>query len=116
MCRHQLKNLKKAERKFQELGARIVAISVDGVETNAVLARRLGLDFPLLSDKEAALIKYFGILDSGGWSSKIHRKRGVSKPAVVLLDSKGVIKRKWTGKHFMDRPRIEELLAVLKQL
>ena len=45
------------------LGAEVVAISSDGVESHAEFARRLGIPFALASDPDLAVARAFGVAD-----------------------------------------------------
>jgi len=45
------------------LGAEVVAISSDGLESHAEFARRLGIPFPLASDPDLAVAHAFGVAD-----------------------------------------------------
>jgi peroxiredoxin Q/BCP len=45
------------------LGAEVVAISSDGLESHAEFARRLGIPFPLASDPDLAVARAFGVAD-----------------------------------------------------
>jgi thioredoxin-dependent peroxiredoxin len=45
------------------LGAEVVAIGSDGLESHAEFARRLGIPFPLASDPDLAVARAFGVAD-----------------------------------------------------
>jgi len=52
------------------LGAEVVAISSDGLESHAELARRLGIPFPLASDPDLAVARAFGVADEDSRRAK----------------------------------------------
>jgi peroxiredoxin len=69
---------------FQNLGAELVGISVDGAWCHAAFARDRKLHFPLLADFEpkGAVARLYGVYRDGD---------GVSERALFVIDSEGVI-------------------------
>ena len=66
---------------IQELGAEVIAVSADSVDTHADFAKRLGcVPFPLLSDAGLTAARAYGVMDDAG-------KR--SRRAVFVIDSGG---------------------------
>jgi len=73
---------------FTSRGVKVVAISVDSVEENLRLARRMGYTFPLLSDAKAGTIRRYDLL---------HPKAGpkhedISRPAEFYVDRNGIVR------------------------
>ena len=69
---------------FQNLGAELVGISVDGAWCHAAFARDRKLHFPLLADFEpkGAVAREYGVYRDGD---------GVSERALFVVDSTGII-------------------------
>jgi peroxiredoxin len=69
---------------FQNLGAELVGISVDGAWCHAAFARDRKLHFPLLADFEpkGAVARRYGVYRDG---------EGVSERALFVVDTDGVI-------------------------
>jgi len=98
---------------FRELGARIVAISVDGVEANRKLSERLKLTFPLLSDPERKVVQAFGVEEKKMGEGY---PPGIANPAVFIIDSKGSVRVKHSTSDFADRPPNSTLIGFLRSL
>jgi peroxiredoxin len=69
---------------FEEYGAQVLAISVDGIWCHRAFAENRKLGFPLLSDFEpkGAVARSYGVYDEQG---------GVCKRALFVLDAQGII-------------------------
>jgi peroxiredoxin len=69
---------------FQELGAAIIGISVDGTWCHAAFARDRKLHFPLLADFEpkGEVARLYGVYRDGD---------GVSERALFVIDHEGII-------------------------
>lgn len=61
VCSHQLPALQKQLPRLRALGAEVLGVSVDSHYANTEFARRLGLDFPLLSDWDHAASEAYGV-------------------------------------------------------
>lgn len=86
-------------------------MSVDPPETNAELEKRLGIDFPIVSDSDLAALDAFGVrheigASPGGGSV-------IARPAVFLLDEEGRILWKDLTDNWRVRVRPEAVLAEL---
>jgi len=72
------------------------------------MVEKLDLPFPLRSDPRGDLIKRFEL-----WNEKV----GVSKPAAVVVDKSGVVRRLYSGgTDFSDRPPEEVLHETLEEV
>lgn len=70
---------------FEEFGAQVLAISVDGIWCHRAFAESRNLGFPLLSDFEpkGAVARSYGVYDE---------QAGVCKRALFVLDAEGTIR------------------------
>ena len=70
---------------FQELGAQLLGISVDGVWCHAAFAEARNLHFPLLADfhPKGAVSQLFGVYRDA---------EGISERALFVLDAEGTIR------------------------
>ncbi len=84
-----------------------MAISTD--KEGAVLrtSRELGVRFKLISDVERRIINLFGVL---------HPTEGIARPATFIIDKRGLIRYRYIGKDYSDRPPITGLLQALTWL
>jgi peroxiredoxin Q/BCP len=82
-CTTQVASLKDAFESFQELGANVLALSSDSLESHARFRDRLGgLPFPLGSDPDLVVAHAYGVVDDGG-------RRALR--AVFVIDPDGTV-------------------------
>ena len=87
-----------------------VAISVDTPEESRNLSSKAGYTFPLLSDRNADVIRRYDVLHKGAGEGG----RDIARPAEFLVDRTGTIRwRNLTG-DFRIRARPEEILNAAK--
>ena len=65
-CRAQLTSFRDDYDILRELGARVLAISVDSIGSHQAFAERLQPPFPLLSDEDGAVARAWGVYDEEG--------------------------------------------------
>jgi peroxiredoxin len=84
VCGDQMALYNEVLPEFQELGAELAGISVDGAWCHAAFARDRKLHFPLLSDFEPKgnMSRNYGVYHEGG---------GVSERALFVVDADGRI-------------------------
>ena len=82
-CNQELTAFKEEYDTLKGLGAQVVGISADGLESHRDLEQRLdGLPFPLASDSGLEVTRLYGVLDDSG-------KR--SNRAVFVIDTDGTV-------------------------
>lgn len=103
-CNGQLAMYARAWDVFVSRAVDVVAISVDRVERNLAMARKLLLPFPVLSDSTGELFRLFGAWDEA------HR---IALPSVFVADGSGVVRYAYVGADFADRPDEGSTLAAI---
>lgn len=96
---------------LQELGAVVLGVSADGVESHKRFAEKYGLNFPLLADPERQ-----AILAYGAWGKKnLYGKEyeGVLRQT-FLIDPEGRIAKVW--RKVSPEGHAEEVAEVLRAL
>ena len=87
----------------------MLAVSVDTNEESAMLADKLGLEFPILSDVQETAIREWGLVHEnarpGGGS--------MARPAVFLIEPDGTISWRDVTDDYRVRARPEDILEVL---
>lgn len=82
-CTQELASFKEEYSTIQELGAEVVAVSVDSLDSHEAFCNKVdGYPFPLVSDAERKMATAFGVLTDDG-------KR--SRRAVYVIDQQGVV-------------------------
>jgi peroxiredoxin len=84
VCSRELGCICAGAGRFEELGARLLGISVDSAWTHKAFANQLGLDFPLLADfhPRGEVARRYGVY---------HDDKGISGRAIVVIDPEGTI-------------------------
>lgn len=71
LCSSEVSVLKEDYEIVQQLGAAVVAVSADSLESHREFSRRLGgLPFPLASDERLEAAKAYGVVDETGTRSR----------------------------------------------
>lgn len=92
----------------------LVALSRDSPFTHEVFAAQEGLDFPLLSDLDAEVIRKYDLVHP-----EFRGVPHVPKRAVLLVDREGIIRYRWVAEDSSDawsNNPVEEAIKVLKNL
>ena len=108
VCGDQLTLLNECREEFDELGATVVGVSVDGPWCHQAYAASRKLKFPLLSDFEpkGAVAKAFGAYQSDG---------GLAQRALFVVDAEGVIR--WSYLSPIDQnPGVHGIIAALEEM
>jgi len=92
------------------LDAKVFAVCTDPVEKNAELVDRLQLDYTILSDPELIAIDRFDLRHKGGNPME---GKDVARPAVFVLDRKGVVRWRSLTDNWRVRVRPETILEQL---
>ena len=71
LCSNEISMLRDDYEVVRELGAAVVAVSADGVESHRAFAERLGgVPFALASDEKLEAARAFDVVDDGGKRSR----------------------------------------------
>ena len=92
--------------KLNEMNAQVLGISVDSKYSHKEFAKKLNLNFPLLSDFNREVCKLYGTL----------RKEGFSERAYFIIDKQGIVRFKYLMPIPKDRLENEQLIEDLNKL
>ena len=98
--------------KFEELGIRPVAISVDTPDVSRDLSQQAGYTFTFLSDPKAEVIRRYDLLHAGAGIEG----QDIARPAEFLVDSSGTVRWVNLTENYWVRARPEQILEVAKSL
>ena len=98
--------------KFEELGIRPVAISVDSPELSRDLCQKNGYTFTFLSDPGAEVIRRYDLLHAGAGING----QDIARPAEFLVDSAGTVRWVNLTENYWVRARPEQILEAAKAL
>lgn len=99
-CTREMCTFRDDLRHFQDLGARVVGISVDLPFSLKAFADQLGLNFPLLSDYGRQAVRAFGVEDPRPFAGLFP---GLARRAVFVVDPEGRVVYRWVS----EDPKVE---------
>ncbi len=107
-----MRSIERSLGKFNEVGIRPVAISVDAPEDSRKLAQSQGYTFPILSDRNADVIRRYDL---------VHAKAGITgndiaRPAEFMIDSSGTVRWINLTENYWVRARPEQVLEAANSL
>ena len=91
--------------------AEVLAVCVDPIAENNRLAEKLQLEFPILSDPELKVIDAFGVRHHQAMTAS--GSSDIARPAVFILDRKGVVRWRHLTNNWRVRVRPETILEQL---
>jgi len=98
--------------KFNEVGIRPVAISVDSPEESRDLSNKAGYTFTFLSDPKAETIRRYDLVHEGAGENG----RDIARPAEFLLDKGGTVRWLNLTENYWVRARPEQILQAANLL
>ena len=98
--------------KFEEVGIRPVAISVDTPEQSRDLCQKAGYTFTFLSDPKAEAIRRYDLVHAGQGING----QDIARPAEFILDSSGTVRWVNLTENLWVRARPEQILEAAKAL
>jgi len=103
VCTDQLSRVQAEIGRFEERGARVLAISADTPWSHRAWAEERSIEFPLLSDLEREAVDRYGVRHEHG-----HPER-----AYFVIDREGVIRAKKVEASTKDQPDVDAVLGDL---
>lgn len=113
-CQRQLQELKAVAAPLAARGYKLAAISYDPPATLAAFAAKQSVNYVLLSDAGSKTIDAYALRDpqypAGSFAY------GVPRPAIFVIDAKGVVRAKLAEEGYRNRPTTEAILAAVDAL
>ncbi len=91
-CTKEMCAFRDSMQGFNQIGARVIGISVDMPYAQKAWADQHGLSFPLLSDYNREAVKAFGVEDPNFAKGALP---GVARRSVFVLDKDGRVTYRW---------------------
>jgi peroxiredoxin len=107
-----LRSFQKRLPDFDQRGIRVVAISVDPIETSQRHCQKMNFAYPFLSDPKAEVIRRYDLLHPGGGP----KGADIARPAEFLVDSTGTIRWVNLTENAAVRARPEQVLKAFDEL
>jgi peroxiredoxin Q/BCP len=87
-CTKQACNFRDSGAAYIALGAVVIGVSTDAVDSHKAFARKYSLPFPLIADTKGDLVRAFGV--KKGWF-------GFTARTTFIIDPAGVVRRVFRG-------------------
>lgn len=107
-----MRSIEKNLNRFNEVGIRPVAISVDTPEVSRDLMSKAGYTFTFLSDPKAEVIRRYDLVHAGAGENGAD----IARPAEFLLDSSGTVRWVNLTENYWVRARPEQILEAANKL
>lgn len=108
-CTIEADEFSKEYKKFQKIGATVIGISTDSVESHKKFVDKMGIPYVLLSDPESEVSKKFGVWGKKQFMGKEYM--GIQR-STFLVDEKGKVFKVYPS--VKPKGHAEEVLAALK--
>ncbi|MFX0114051.1 MAG: redoxin domain-containing protein [Candidatus Hodarchaeota archaeon] len=111
VCQEELCTFRDALSDYNDVGAGVFGISVDGIFSHAAFAKANNIKFLLLSDWEKTVIRAYDVVfpDLAGMKE-------VAKRSVFVIDQEGKIQYKWVSENPGKLPPFDEVKKAVQKL
>jgi len=109
---NQLREFAQHKADFDQLHARVVALSVDDQEhAHLVWEKVVHHNFPILSDPGAVVIRQYGLLHARG-----HDDADIALRTTLLIDDNGIERWRRVSANALDIPKAADALQRLREM
>jgi peroxiredoxin len=105
VCTKQLCSYNNEMSQFESVGAQVIGISSQGVESHDEFSGKHGFSFPLLADVDKAVSKQYGILGPLGFPRR----------SVFVIDGSGVVRYAHRALAGLSFRSVDELVAAVEK-
>jgi len=115
-CSAQVKELTQYYREITDLGARLILITPQPLDTTRRVAEFFKVDFDFWLDENLSVTKQLGLLLEGGVPQSYDTEYGQDTvwPTTVVVDASGIIRYTELSKRISDRPDPKILLREIR--
>lgn len=106
VCTRQFCSYAERAEDVDDLGAVIVGISAQDIDSHAQFVAKHGINVPLLADTENEVAREYGA----------YRRVGGTRRAVVIVDEEGVVRHRHDHMIGLDYQTVDDLRAALNEL
>ncbi len=112
VCTDELCSVRDNKAFYDDLGARVVGISVDTLFTLEKFKAEQGYNFPLLSDFNKETARSYGAL----YEDFVLDMKGVAKRSAFVIDQKGVVCYAEVLEEATDLPNFDKIKSTLQNI
>jgi peroxiredoxin Q/BCP len=107
VCTRQFCSYRDRQEDLSALGATVVGISTQDLDSHQSFAQNHGLTVPLLADDGGRVAKAYGAYTPG---------LGIARRAVIIIDEQGVVRHRHDHRLGLDYQSVDDLQAALDEL
>ena len=111
VCTTELCTFRDSLSNYDQLGARVVGLSVDTPYSLQIFAQQLGVSYPLVSDFNKEAIRAFDVV----WP-ELRGLREVAQRSAFVSDAQGVVRYTWAGEVPAMEPPYDEIAQAASKL
>jgi peroxiredoxin len=111
VCQEELCRFRDVLADYNDLGAGVLGVSVDGIFSHAAFKEANEIQYPLLSDWEKKVIRAYGVV-----YPNLAGMREVAKRAVFVIDQDGEIVYAWVSEDPGKLPPFDEVKRAVEKL
>lgn len=111
VCKEELCRFRDVLADFNQLGANVLGISVDGIFSHAAFKEANGIQFPLLSDWEKSVIDAYDVVHDN-----LAGMTNVAKRSVFVIDTDGTVVYCWVSDDPGKLPPYDEVDMAVRKL
>lgn len=111
VCQQELCTFRDALAEYNNLGASVLGISVDGLFSHKAFKEANDIEFPLLSDWDKTVIKAYDVVHD-----EFVGMKEVAKRSVFVIDTDGTIVYAWVSEDPGKLPPFEEVKTAVSKL
>ncbi len=112
VCTKELCLMRDSLADYENLGAQLLAISVDSIYVLDRWKKEEGFNFPMLSDFNKSVSKKYDVL----YKTFVFEMKGVSKRSAFVIDGEGIIRYAEVLENAGEMPNFEVIRKTLKGL
>jgi peroxiredoxin len=111
VCTKEMCAIAEDYKKWNDVGATVIAISVDSPFVNVKFAESTGAQFPIVSDFNREATRAYDVE-----RADLLGMHGVSERAAFVIDADGVIRYAWVGENPGVFPPLDEIQSAVAAL
>lgn len=115
VCTEELCSVSGGINEYEDLNAKVFAISVDSPFAQEAFAKAQHITIPLLSDFNREACSAFDVMYDIFAPGALDMN-GVAKRSAFIVDAEGVVAYSWASDNPKDLPPFEEMKTVLKEV
>ncbi|MFP4545272.1 MAG: redoxin domain-containing protein [Methanomassiliicoccales archaeon] len=112
ICSIEMREFHEMCGRLEELGIRVVGVSIDHTRTHRAWKQKLRIPFRLLADEEGEVSRLYGVY----LEEEMGMLKRMANRAVFLIDQEGTIRYRWVAPEPATSPDMEEVGEAVERL